>query len=197
MIGKITMGVSGSHQENRSADRRTMTQPNYKTVKLARGRHVSPDAGVCVMELASMLAGEAFSDRPRSVSPVIAGFLRSYNDLVDDDRRQDLYGCAAEVLNTFGSREVEIARAARLQRWGEGLRAERWWRRALPGRLSSSQRSASLAPHQAGAYAVHSIFRLTDELHASVLTLVKELAETGGADGVERPRAVRLPIATV
>jgi hypothetical protein len=42
------------------------------------------------MELASMLAGERFSDRPRSVSRALAAFLRGYNDLLDDKRRQDL-----------------------------------------------------------------------------------------------------------
>jgi len=34
------------------------------------------------MELASMLAGEPFSDHPDSVCPTIAGFLRAYNEFV-------------------------------------------------------------------------------------------------------------------
>ncbi len=38
-----------------------MRQPNYQTVKLSRGKHSSPEYGACVMELASMLAGEPFS----------------------------------------------------------------------------------------------------------------------------------------
>jgi hypothetical protein len=154
-----------------------MSQPNYQTVKLARGRHVSPEAGVCVMELASMLAGETFTDRPRSVSPAIAGFLRSYNDLIDDDRRQDLFACAAEVVGTAGDPELEAARAARLQAWGQELRAGRWWRRLLPERLRAQRRPGALRPHQAGPYAVHSINRLTGELHASVLALIEELAQ--------------------
>jgi hypothetical protein len=161
-----------------------MSQPSYQTVKLARGRHVSPEAGVCVMELSSMLAGEPFSDRPRSVSPVIAGFLRAYNDLIDDRRRQDLYRCAAEVLGTAGPREVELARAARLQDLGEQLRAERWWRRVLPRRMADSKRRPQLRPHQAGPYAVHSIFRLTDAVHLAVLTVVDELVAMGQRPGL-------------
>ncbi|HWD65010.1 MAG TPA: hypothetical protein VG405_07525 [Solirubrobacteraceae bacterium] len=156
-----------------------MPQPSYQTVKLARGRHVAPEAGVCVMELASMLAGEPFSDRPRSVSPVIAGFLRAYNDLIDDRRRQDLYGCAAEALGSAGPRDVEIARATRLQSWAEELQAGRWWRRLLPGRPEAAKRRPALKPHQAGPDAVHSIFRLTDELHGCVLALVEELVGMG------------------
>jgi hypothetical protein len=48
---------------------------------------------VCVMELASILADEPFSDHPRSECPMIGSFLRAYNDRIDDGRRQDLYGC--------------------------------------------------------------------------------------------------------
>ena len=62
-----------------------MSTTTFQTVRLARGRHQSPDQGACVMELASMLAGERFSDQPRTVCPVIAGFLRAYNDILDDE----------------------------------------------------------------------------------------------------------------
>lgn len=155
-----------------------MTQRNYQTVKLDRGRHASPDTGVCAMELSSMLAGEAFSDRPRSVSPMISAFVRCYNDLLDDRRRQDLYRIAAEVVGTAGSRDVEMARAARLQKWGESLRARRWWRRRLPAGLSQ-RRLGRVKPQQAGIYAAHSIFRVTDEIHRSALALIEELVAMG------------------
>jgi len=75
---------------------------SHQTVRLARGRHDSPSHGVCVMELASMLAGERFTDSPRSVCPVVAAFMRTYNDAVDDTRRQDLYGFAAQSVGTAG-----------------------------------------------------------------------------------------------
>ena len=51
---------------------------SYQTIKLSTGKHSSPEAGACVMELASMLAGEPFSDHPESVCPVIGSFLRAY-----------------------------------------------------------------------------------------------------------------------
>ena len=63
-----------------------------------------------------MLAGERFSDHPKSVSRVIAAFLRAYNDAVDDARRQDLYRCAAQVVGTRTSRAGECARLARCER---------------------------------------------------------------------------------
>jgi len=41
-------------------------------LRLQPGSHRSPRDGVCVVELASVLAGERFSDRPRCVCEVIA-----------------------------------------------------------------------------------------------------------------------------
>jgi hypothetical protein len=76
------------------------------------------------MELASMLAGEDFTDRPRSVSPVIAGFLRAYNDALEDDRRQDLYAYAARVVGTRAGRMMERARRSLCIQWA-GVRGAR------------------------------------------------------------------------
>jgi hypothetical protein len=82
-------------------------------VRLARGRHRTPDGGACVMELASMLAGERFSDRPRCVDPVIAAFLRAFNDRLDTRSREALRPYARAVLCTRGDRRVTRARRAR------------------------------------------------------------------------------------
>jgi len=89
----------------------------YQTIKLEAGRHRRPQDGACVMELASMLAGEPFSDHPESVCPVIAGFLRSYNDHVDPERRQDLYLYAARAVGTRADTETEQIRAEMCLRW--------------------------------------------------------------------------------
>jgi hypothetical protein len=83
------------------------------------------------LELASMLAGERFSDHPRAVCRVIAAFLRSYNDSIDDGRRHDLLGCAAAVVGTRDSRPTERARLARCERELAELQGRRsaTWRR--------------------------------------------------------------------
>ena len=91
--------------------------PRYQTVQLRKGRHASPERGACVMELASMLAGEPFDDHPRSVCPVIAGFLRGYNDLLPDGQHGELYGVAARVLGTRSSGAVRRRRARRVMTW--------------------------------------------------------------------------------
>ena len=104
-------------------------EPSHQTVRLAAGRHRSPRFGVCVMELASMLSEEPFSDRPRNASPVIGAFLRTYNDGLDDNRRQDLYELAALIVGSAARRAVERERASRCLEFacslGAGLPAGR------------------------------------------------------------------------
>jgi hypothetical protein len=168
---------------------------NYQTIKLSRGRHSSPEHGACVMELASMLAGEGFSDHPRSVSRPIASFLRGYNDLLDDRRRSDLYRYAALTVGSASSREVEEARVARLLAWAD----ERWERRASRSLLERLRRRRAVQersgdPEPAGTYTVHAIGKVTDETHEAALALVDDLLVIGdrarggsgsGSEGVE------------
>jgi hypothetical protein len=109
-----------------------MALVSYQTITLSKGKHDSPDEGACVMELASMLAGEQFTDRPRSVCPVIGSFLRAYNDRIDDRRRQDLYAYAAKVVGSRAAQDVQHARAERLGAWTLELRWSGWLQRLVP-----------------------------------------------------------------
>lgn len=168
-----------------------MPPVSHQTVKLSRGRHSSPEHGACVMELASMLAGEGFSDHPRSVSRPIASFLRGYNDLLDDRRRADLYRFASLTVGTADSAAVEGVRAARLLEWAD----DRWERRASCSmfdrlRLRRVQKERSTDAEPAGSYAVHAIGKVTDETHAAALALVDELIAIG-ADARQEPAGTR------
>jgi hypothetical protein len=69
------------------------------------------------MELASMLAGERFSDHPRAVCPVIAGFLRSYNDRLPPEELPQLYPLASLVVGSASTWGVRRRRARRLREW--------------------------------------------------------------------------------
>jgi hypothetical protein len=134
------------------------------------------------MELASMLAGEGFSDHPRSVSRPIAAFLRGYNDLLDDRRRADLYRYASLTVGTARSRAVEDARVRRLLAWGDELwerRASRSLLERLRQRRAAQERSSD--PEPAGTYAVHAIGKVRDDNHASALALVDELIGMGSS----------------
>ena len=57
-----------------------------------------------MMELASMLAGERFSDRPRCVDPVLAAYLRAFNDRLDHVDRQRLLPYASRAVGTRAGR---------------------------------------------------------------------------------------------
>jgi hypothetical protein len=151
---------------------------SHQTVELARGKHSSPKHGACVMELASMLAGEPFTDRPVSVCPVIGSFLRAYNDAIDATRRQDLYAYASKVIGSHADEEVKLARADRLARWTFDLRQQR---RVRLLRRFQQPRLVCQAPaiERIGRDAVGAIKNHTDQTHAAVLDLVDELLAIG------------------
>jgi len=123
-----------------------------------------------------MLAHEPFSDRPPSVSPTIGAFLRTYNDGLDDARRQDLYAVAAAVVGSARGRGVERRRinaclAFALQH-GSGIPAPR----------------ASIAmatPEPAGAWAA--MTALESGAHDDALALLDTLVALG-ARRWSRPR---------
>jgi hypothetical protein len=146
---------------------------SHQTVTLARGKHRSPRSGACVMELASMLAGEPFTDRPAGVCPIVGAFLRAYNDAVDDDRRQDLYAYAAAAVGTRAPWPVTRRRAERcraeLRSVRHGPLGALTVPRALPASLPALERLAARVArelHRAGAGGHARALRLADELVA-------------------------------
>jgi hypothetical protein len=120
------------------------------------------------MELASMLAGEKFSDRPRTASPVIAAFLRTYNDGIDDERRQDLYPLAALIVGTAQGRKVERERASRCLEFARGLGVGTPTGRAAMGFTS---------PEANGSWAAMAALRsgVEGDAHRRAIAFVREL----------------------
>jgi hypothetical protein len=74
-----------------------------RPVRLSRGRHSRPSAGTCLMELASLRAGEPWSDRPVCVHPVLAAVARAVNDRVSDDARGGLAALVPLLIGTAGA----------------------------------------------------------------------------------------------
>jgi hypothetical protein len=153
-----------------------MPPVSHQTIKLSSGKHSTPHEGACVMELASMLAGEPFGDHPASVCPVIGSVLRAYNDSVDDAARQDLY---AYAVGSRAGVEIQRFRAERVAAWSSEL---------LLGRLSRFLPSAAARRicrmrtpplDSVGTHAIRLIGRHTAQTHAAVLGLVDELLAIG------------------
>jgi hypothetical protein len=154
-----------------------MSPVTYQTIKLSKGRHNSPEEGACVMELASMLAGEPFSDHPASVCPVIGSCLRAYNDWIDDDRRQDLYQYASEVVGTRAPQEVQRARAARVTAWAGEVKRRRRTQFTLLRGLCALMLWPQ--PDDHGSRLVQAAARRRRGTHEQVLALLDELVALG------------------
>jgi hypothetical protein len=182
------------------------TTTTFQTVRLSRGKHRSSDDGACVMELASMIAGEPFTDRPQSVCRTIAALLRSYNDMVRTSRRQDLYRLASDVIGTRADRAVEEARVRRCLAALEELEELRsqslLWRlrtpppSRLPGLLETSLGGANR--HEEFMAAVARVLVGGGALgHERALALVDELVAIGATDVAALPSDVSGPVAAV
>jgi len=65
----------------------------------SRGRHSTATAGVCLMELVSVVAGEPFTDHPQCVHPALALAARVVNDQVGDTVRQSLVPLLPQMMN--------------------------------------------------------------------------------------------------
>jgi len=157
-----------------------MPPVTHQTIKLSKGKHASPEDGACVMELASMLAGEPFSDHPASVCPVVGSFLRAYNDSIDDERRQDLYAYSAQVVGSRASVSVQRERAERLAEWAVEVQRRHWTSRYLPlARLRMASLRRQPSAHAVGTFAVRAIPKHTDETHREVLELLDSLLAIG------------------
>jgi hypothetical protein len=161
---------------------------SHQNVRLGPGRHPRPGKIVCVMELASMLAGERFGDRPLSVCPVIGAILRAYNDNVDDRRRQDLYRFAADAVHTRRDFTVQRRRADVALDWA----CERYRRRG--GKLPVAPDPEGVRD-EIGYYVVGALAgrgarrrRWSDEEHRAMIGLLEELIE------IDREPALAGPI---
>lgn len=69
---------------------------------LSRGKHRSPRSGACFMEMASVLANEPWSDRPRCTHPLLAQLARLVNDHTSDQGRAGLVVLIPEVIGLRG-----------------------------------------------------------------------------------------------
>jgi hypothetical protein len=102
------------------AKRESAVIPDGTPVRLTDGGHSSPREGVCVVELASLIAQEEFSDRPRCVCPVIGAFLRGWNDRAPYAERQRLSPYAERIVGSRGSPRVTRERRDICLRWAGG-----------------------------------------------------------------------------
>jgi hypothetical protein len=83
---------------------------------------------VCIVEAVAWFAGRDHSDHPPCVSPVVAGFLRSWNDAMNDADRQMLKPLIPRVVNTVGTAGQELQRSYMALDWYCRVSAPAWLR---------------------------------------------------------------------
>lgn len=146
---------------------------NAKTTVLVRGRHRDASHGVCAMELSSMLGEERFSDHPQRVCPVVAAFLRGYNDALPAPLRQELFGLASTVIDSrTADAGVRRDRQAALLDWPVRIWARRRLRLPWPPTFTPENAFADL--EEAGAYAGRAA-RRNRAVHDRTVAFVEEL----------------------
>ena len=190
---QLDSGQTSSPDEP-STERVEVRPVSHQTVKLGRGKHTSPEKGVCVMELASMLAGEPFNDHPAAVCPVLGSLLRSYNDSVDDETRQDLYAYAAKIVGTRAGADVERRRSERVTAWTYERRLRRM-RRFMPEFVARRLcQLKTLSLESIGTQAVRQIPRHTEETHRAMLGLIDDLLAIRSRTRESRQQTGRLEV---
>ena len=70
---------------------------------LSRGKHRRPRSGACVMEYASYLAGEKWSDHPACTHPLLGELARQVNDFISDEARQALVELVPDMIGLTGA----------------------------------------------------------------------------------------------
>src|SRR5262245_38350706 len=81
------------------------------SLNLKHGSHSTPDEGMCALEAVAFVSGEKHSDHPKCASKVIGAFLRSWNDSLNDGRRQMLKPYVLRLVGTAADKATERKRA--------------------------------------------------------------------------------------
>ena len=83
-----------------------MNIPDFMPV-LSAGAHQSPAQGACIMEYASFLNGEEWTDFPSCTNPILARAAQYANDELDDETRQQLLPLLPRLMGT-GDHSEEV-----------------------------------------------------------------------------------------
>jgi hypothetical protein len=109
---------------------KNMRTLNMDSLILKVGAHEASSHEMCIMEAVAYVAGEPWSDHPQCASPVIAAFLRNYNDSVSVEVRQTLKPFIFRLVGTAASPEIEDRRALMAADWLVRVHTPAWLRLA-------------------------------------------------------------------
>lgn len=159
--------------------------PDLDAIVLDATGHPRRGTRLTVLELAAWLAGEAHTDDPATVSPVLRTFVRHLGFGLEDDLRQELKPVAGALVGTGPSTDNdERRRAWLLADWLVRGHAPPWLARA--GLTESSDRLDSLDAITGQAMLV----RAVDLLGRAIVTASRRLEITLEIAGPDRAELV-------
>lgn len=102
-----------------------------KIATLQSGGHPEGEM-MCAMEAVAYIAGEPWSDHPQCASPVIAAFMRAWNDGLpsDGERARLLLPLIPRLVGTRGSEALEHRRSLMAADWLVRTQTPAWLRLA-------------------------------------------------------------------
>lgn len=118
-----------------------------------------------------MLAGRSFSDHCAKVCPVLAGFVRGYNDGIGNRKRQDMRPLASHLVGTRRDLAVGHIRESMLRDWADDL----WARRPVRVRKLHPPLPDD-SPEDIGSFCA-AVARTSGELHRETLAMLEEVIE--------------------
>jgi hypothetical protein len=113
------------------------------TIKLQSGGHDNWEEGACLLETASYLAGEPWTDHPKCVSLVITRYGIALNDRLGDEDRQKLKPFIPGMLGTADD-GLDDLREFMLADWSIRVATPRWL--DLAGLTDEATRLRETAP---------------------------------------------------
>jgi hypothetical protein len=143
-------------------------QPPTLLPLLSRGKHRSPRKGACFMELASVLAGERWSDHPACTHPLLAAVARHVNDYTSDAGRSRLADLIPSVIGLTGDDpRIDARIALRSATTALPVVAAEWQRVMAVGVLACERVLAELDGRPLGELQAHSRSALAQAPHAA------------------------------
>ena len=160
-----------------------MADLDIDTLVLERGRHSYAEQGMNVLEAVSVISpNEKFGDQPRTVSPVIAAFLKDLNDALEDEPRQQLKRFIPQIAGSILTDDVEEFRAWIATDWLARVQAPAWLQAA-----GLDEFAEALASHDPVLFAdqARAVQKLLDEAAAYANVGAKDLSQQWGEMGEE------------
>ena len=161
-----------------------------KLPPLVEGAHLSPEYGLCAMEMVAYMERLEHSDSPACTCPVIAAYVRQLNDLMPAEEREKLKPYLSRLVGTVSSQHT-LARAeyfawaairqfAPIALRARGINAEADLLEHFSGTLADAARAANAIRAAANAAAAATAIRVAADAAADAAANDADAAADAG-----------------